>query len=77
MVIIDSDSRAVGFSLRTGYYLAHCSLAAYGGRAIGRRPLPWAIRSAPSSAAHSMDSSPRRGTWRSSPFAARCRSATP
>jgi hypothetical protein len=31
MVIIDSDSRAVGFSLRTGYYLAHCSLAAYGG----------------------------------------------
>ena len=31
MVIIDSDSRAVGFSLRTGYYLCHCSLAAYGG----------------------------------------------
>ena len=31
MDIIDSDSRAVGFSLRTGYYLAHCSLAAYGG----------------------------------------------
>lgn len=31
MVIIDSDSRAVGFSLRTGYYLANCSLAAYGG----------------------------------------------
>ncbi len=31
MVIIDSDSRAIGFSLRTGYYLAHCSLAAYGG----------------------------------------------
>ena len=31
MVIIDSDCRAVGFSLRTGYYLAHCSLAAYGG----------------------------------------------
>jgi triacylglycerol lipase len=31
VVIIDSDSRAVGFSLRTGYYLAHCSLAAYGG----------------------------------------------
>ncbi len=30
MVIIDSDSRAVGFSLRTGYYLATCSLAAYG-----------------------------------------------
>ena len=29
--IIDSDFRAVGFSLRTGYYLAHCSLAAYGG----------------------------------------------
>jgi triacylglycerol lipase len=29
--IIDSDSRAIGFSLRTGYYLAHCSLAAYGG----------------------------------------------
>jgi len=31
VVIIDSDSRAVGFSLRTAYYLAHCSLAAYGG----------------------------------------------
>ena len=31
MVIIDSDFRAVGFSLRTGYYLAQCSLAAYGG----------------------------------------------
>ncbi len=31
MAIIDSDSRAVGFSMRTGYYLAHCSLAAYGG----------------------------------------------
>jgi len=31
VVIIDSDARAVGFSLRTGYYLAHCSLAAYGG----------------------------------------------
>ncbi len=31
MVIIDSDSRAVGFSLRTGYYLCQCSLAAYGG----------------------------------------------
>jgi hypothetical protein len=30
-VVIDSDSRAIGFSLRTGYYLAHCSLAAYGG----------------------------------------------
>ena len=29
--IIDSDSRAVGFSLRTAYYLAHCSVAAYGG----------------------------------------------
>lgn len=29
--IIDSDSRSPGFSLRTGYYLAHCSLAAYGG----------------------------------------------
>ena len=31
MAIIDSDSRSVGFSLRTAYYLAHCSLAAYGG----------------------------------------------
>ncbi len=31
MVTIDSDFRAVGFSLRTGYYLCHCSLAAYGG----------------------------------------------
>ena len=31
MVTIDSDSRAVGFSLRTGYYLCQCSLAAYGG----------------------------------------------
>ena len=31
MVIIDSDFRAVGFSLRTAYYLCHCSLAAYGG----------------------------------------------
>jgi hypothetical protein len=29
--IIDSDSRAVGFSLRTGYYLCQCSYAAYGG----------------------------------------------
>jgi triacylglycerol lipase len=29
--IIDSDSRTLGFSLRTAYYLAHCSLAAYGG----------------------------------------------
>jgi len=29
--VIDSDSRATGFSLRTGYYLAQCSLAAYGG----------------------------------------------
>ena len=27
--IIDSDSRAIGFSLRTGYYLCQCSLAAY------------------------------------------------
>ncbi len=31
MVVIDSDSRAVGFSLKTAYYLCHCSLAAYGG----------------------------------------------
>jgi len=31
VAIIDSDSRSVGFSMRTGYYLAHCSLAAYGG----------------------------------------------
>ena len=31
VVTIDSDSRTVGFSLRTGYYLCHCSLAAYGG----------------------------------------------
>ena len=30
MDIIDSDSRAIGFSLRTGYYLCQCSLAAYG-----------------------------------------------
>ena len=29
--IIDSDSCAIGFSLRTGYYLCQCSLAAYGG----------------------------------------------
>jgi len=29
--IIDSDARAIGFSLRTGYYLCQCSLAAYGG----------------------------------------------
>jgi hypothetical protein len=29
--IIDSDSRSHGFSLKTAYYLAHCSLAAYGG----------------------------------------------
>ncbi len=28
--IIDSDSRAIGFSLRTSYYLCQCSLAAYG-----------------------------------------------
>jgi triacylglycerol lipase len=28
--IIDSDSRAIGFSLRTGYFLCQCSLAAYG-----------------------------------------------
>ena len=31
MVVIDSDYRAVKFSLKTAYYLAHCSLAAYGG----------------------------------------------
>ena len=31
MDIIDSDSRAVGFSMQTAYYLAHCSLAAYNG----------------------------------------------
>jgi hypothetical protein len=31
VVIIDSDSRATDFSMKTGYYLAHCSLAAYGG----------------------------------------------
>ena len=30
MDIIDSDWRAIGFSLRTGYYLCQCSLAAYG-----------------------------------------------
>jgi triacylglycerol lipase len=29
--IIDSDSRSLGFSMKMGYYLAHCSLAAYGG----------------------------------------------
>jgi hypothetical protein len=27
--IIDSDSQAIGFSLRTGYYLCQCSYAAY------------------------------------------------
>jgi len=31
VAIIDSDSRAIGFSMRTAYYLAHCSLAAYDG----------------------------------------------
>ena len=29
MDIIDSDSHAIGFSLRTGYYLCQCSYAAY------------------------------------------------
>ena len=29
MDIIDSDSQAIGFSLRTGYYLCQCSFAAY------------------------------------------------
>ena len=41
MDIIDSDFRAVGFSLRTGYYLARCSLAAYGG--AGNWPEPLAL----------------------------------
>ena len=77
MVIIDSDSRAVGFSLRTGYYLAHCSLAAYGGAGDWPETLGLGDSSARFSAANSMDSSPRRGTWRSSPFAAPSRSATP
>ena len=39
MVIIDSDSRAVGFSLRNGYYLCQCSLAAYQGAGSGPETL--------------------------------------
>ena len=54
MVTIDSDSRAVGFSLRTGYYLCHCSLAAYGGAgnwpetlALGDSLHPFRVRCIP------------------------------
>ena len=67
VVTIDSDSRTVGFSLRTGYYLCHCSLAAYGGAgnwpeilALGDSLHPLSVRRIPRICRHAEEHGDRR-----------------